>query len=88
MAPRRMAAFVEEAAADLRGARPLHLPLLRESHELEDIATARSTTWARRSPTIPVLNPTETALLVIDVQNTYLERPDRATLTPDEQQPL
>jgi len=27
----------------------------------------------------------ETALLVIDVQNTYLARPDRATLTPDEQ---
>lgn len=27
----------------------------------------------------------ETALLVIDVQNTYLARPDRATLAPDEQ---
>lgn len=27
----------------------------------------------------------ETALLVIDVQNTYLARPDRATLSPDEQ---
>ncbi len=27
----------------------------------------------------------ETALLVIYVQNTYLARPDRATLTPDEQ---
>lgn len=31
------------------------------------------------------LTPTETALLVIDVQNTYLERPDRATLTSDDQ---
>jgi len=27
------------------------------------------------------LKPSETALLVIDVQNTYLERPDRATLS-------
>jgi biuret amidohydrolase len=33
-----------------------------------------------------VLLPKETALLVIDVQNTYLERPDRASLTPREQQ--
>jgi nicotinamidase-related amidase len=32
-----------------------------------------------------VLKPAETALLVIDVQNTYLERPDRATLDPEEQ---
>ena len=32
-----------------------------------------------------VLVPKETALLVIDVQNTYLERPDRATLSPEEQ---
>ena len=32
-----------------------------------------------------VLPPKETALLVIDVQNTYLERPDRASLSPDEQ---
>ena len=32
-----------------------------------------------------VLNPKETALLVIDIQNTYLARPDRATLPPDEQ---
>ena len=31
------------------------------------------------------LPPEETALLVIDVQNTYLERPDRATLPPAEQ---
>lgn len=31
------------------------------------------------------LPPAETALLVIDVQNTYLERPDRATLPPAEQ---
>ena len=30
------------------------------------------------------LVPTETALLVIDVQNTYLERPGRATLAGDE----
>ena len=36
-------------------------------------------------PDDPVLVPTETALLVIDVQNIYLERPDRATLTPIEQ---
>ena len=32
-----------------------------------------------------VLPPRETALLVIDIQNTYLERPDGATLSPDEQ---
>jgi nicotinamidase-related amidase len=31
------------------------------------------------------LKPTETALLVIDVQNTYVERPDRAGLPPVEQ---
>src|SRR5580765_6241462 len=31
------------------------------------------------------LKPSETALLVIDVQNTYVERPERATLSPDEQ---
>ncbi|HVO03052.1 MAG TPA: cysteine hydrolase family protein, partial [Candidatus Cybelea sp.] len=31
------------------------------------------------------LAPAETALLVIDVQNTYVERPDRAKLTPAEQ---
>lgn len=36
-------------------------------------------------PDDPVLNPKETALLVIDIQNTYLERPDRATLSPEEQ---
>ena len=30
------------------------------------------------------LKPSETALLVIDVQNTYLERPDRATLIGQE----
>ena len=35
-------------------------------------------------PDDPVINPKETALLVIDVQNTYLERPDRETLSPDE----
>ena len=32
-----------------------------------------------------VLDPKETALLVIDVQNTYLARPDRATLSVEEQ---
>jgi biuret amidohydrolase len=32
-----------------------------------------------------VLDPKQTALLVIDVQNTYLERPDRAKFSPDEQ---
>lgn len=32
-----------------------------------------------------VLKPEETALLVIDIQNTYLSRPDRATLSPEEQ---
>ena len=37
-------------------------------------------------PDDPVLDPKETALLVIDVQNTYLERPDRATLSPAEQE--
>jgi nicotinamidase-related amidase len=31
------------------------------------------------------LKPAETALLVIDVQNTYVERPDRAKLSPAEQ---
>ena len=36
-------------------------------------------------PDDPVLDPKETALLVIDVQNTYLERPDRASLSPEEQ---
>lgn len=35
-------------------------------------------------PDDPVLPHSETALLVIDVQNTYLVRPDRATLTPAE----
>jgi nicotinamidase-related amidase len=36
-------------------------------------------------PDDPIINPKETALLVIDVQNTYLQRPDRNTLSPDEQ---
>ena len=36
-------------------------------------------------PDDPVLKPAETALLVIDVQNTYLARPDRAALSPEEQ---
>jgi nicotinamidase-related amidase len=36
-------------------------------------------------PDDPVLDPKETALLVIDVQNTYLERPDRSSLSPEEQ---
>jgi len=36
-------------------------------------------------PEDPVLERGKTALLVIDVQNTYLERPDRASLSPEEQ---
>jgi nicotinamidase-related amidase len=36
-------------------------------------------------PDDPVLVKAETAILVIDVQNTYLERPDRASLSPDAQ---
>ena len=36
-------------------------------------------------PEDPKLDPKETALLVIDIQNTYLTRPDRATLGPAEQ---
>jgi nicotinamidase-related amidase len=36
-------------------------------------------------PEDPDLGWTDTALLVIDVQNTYLERPDRATLSPGDQ---
>jgi nicotinamidase-related amidase len=36
-------------------------------------------------PDDPVLDPKETALLVIDIQNTYLERPNRSKLTADEQ---
>ena len=36
-------------------------------------------------PADPDLDPKTTALLVIDVQNTYLERPDRAALSADEQ---
>ena len=36
-------------------------------------------------PDDPVLVKAETAILVIDVQNTYLDRPDRASLSPDEQ---
>ncbi len=36
-------------------------------------------------PDDPVIVPAETALLVIDIQNTYLERPDRASLPADEQ---
>jgi biuret amidohydrolase len=36
-------------------------------------------------PADPDLDPKTTALLVIDVQNTYLERPGRATLSADEQ---
>lgn len=34
-------------------------------------------------PADPVLDPATTALLVIDVQNTYVERPPRDTLTGD-----
>ena len=36
-------------------------------------------------PADPVLTRADTALLVIDVQNTYLARPDRATLSPEDQ---
>lgn len=36
-------------------------------------------------PDDPVLDAKHTALLVIDIQNTYVERPDRATLSPAEQ---
>lgn len=36
-------------------------------------------------PADPDLTPSTTALLIIDVQNTYLERPDRGTLPADEQ---
>ena len=36
-------------------------------------------------PATPVLTPADTALLVIDVQNTYLQRPDRASLSATEQ---
>lgn len=36
-------------------------------------------------PQTPVLKLAETAILVIDVQNTYLERPDRDALPPEEQ---
>jgi biuret amidohydrolase len=36
-------------------------------------------------PDDPVIDPKQTALLVIDVQNTYLERPNRASLSPEEQ---
>lgn len=36
-------------------------------------------------PETPVLNPAETAILVIDVQNTYLKRPDRSSLSPHDQ---
>jgi biuret amidohydrolase len=35
-------------------------------------------------PDDPVIIPSETALLIIDVQNTYLERPDRTTLSGDQ----
>ncbi|MCM5570104.1 cysteine hydrolase family protein [Burkholderiaceae bacterium FT117] len=34
-------------------------------------------------PADPALDPRTTALLVIDVQNTYLERPDRASLSEE-----
>jgi biuret amidohydrolase len=36
-------------------------------------------------PDEPALKPEETALLVIDVQNVYLERPDRPVLSREEQ---
>jgi biuret amidohydrolase len=37
-------------------------------------------------PDDPVINPKETAFLVIDVQNTYLQRPERESLPREEQQ--
>lgn len=37
------------------------------------------------APDDPAIDPKSTALLVIDIQNTYLARPDRAALAPDEQ---
>jgi nicotinamidase-related amidase len=37
-------------------------------------------------PDDPIIRPKETALLVIDVQNTYLERPDRAGLNAEERE--
>jgi biuret amidohydrolase len=36
-------------------------------------------------PADPDLTPSTTALLIIDVQNTYLVRPDRTSLPPDDQ---
>lgn len=36
-------------------------------------------------PDDPILPRKDTALLIIDIQNTYLERPDRASLTVEEQ---
>jgi biuret amidohydrolase len=36
-------------------------------------------------PADPDLTPATTALLVIDIQNTYLQRPDRSTLSADDQ---
>jgi biuret amidohydrolase len=36
-------------------------------------------------PADPDLTPSTTALLIIDVQNTYLVRPDRTSLVPDDQ---
>jgi biuret amidohydrolase len=38
------------------------------------------------APDDPVIIPKETALLVIDIQNTYLERPERASLSAEEQE--
>jgi biuret amidohydrolase len=61
----------------------------------KDMAMTRTTSWkqAYRSlyyatapePDDPPLDPKTTALLVIDVQNTYLERADRAALTTEAQ---
>ncbi len=36
-------------------------------------------------PDDPVIDPKSTALLVIDIQNTYLARPDRASLSAEDQ---
>jgi biuret amidohydrolase len=50
--------------------------------------TAYRSIYYRDAPEPPdfVLKPEETALLVIDVQNTYRKRPDRGSLPPKEQE--
>ena len=60
----------------LRAARPVHASAS-EAPWAGRPPAARSTTTARRSRDDPVIDPAATALLVIDVQNIYVERPDR-----------